>query len=72
MCQCCTEKKDIYLPQLATVVKAEAMNVTERYLRLSMDDGQFDFIPGQFVEVSVAGREPRSGFADPSATGCIR
>ncbi|MDI6450294.1 FAD/NAD(P)-binding protein [Anaerobaca lacustris] len=55
MCQCCTEKKDIYLPQLATVVKAEAMNVTERYLRLSMDDGQFDYIPGQFVEVSVAG-----------------
>ncbi len=55
MCQCCTEKKDIYLPQLATVVKAEAMNVTERYLRLSMDDGQFDYVPGQFVEVSVAG-----------------
>lgn len=55
MCQCCTEKKDIYLPQLATVVKAEAMNVTEKYLRLSMDDGQFDFVPGQFVEVSVAG-----------------
>ncbi len=55
MCQCCAEKKDIYLPQLATVVKAEAMNVTERYLRLSMDDGQFDYTPGQFVEVSVAG-----------------
>jgi sulfhydrogenase subunit gamma (sulfur reductase) len=55
MCQCCTEKKDIYLPQLATVVKAEAMNVTEKYLRLSMDDGQFDYVPGQFVEVSVAG-----------------
>ncbi|HPC94827.1 MAG TPA: FAD/NAD(P)-binding protein [Sedimentisphaerales bacterium] len=55
MCQCCTEKKDIYLPQLATVVKAEAMNVTERYLRLRMDDGQFDYVPGQFVEVSVAG-----------------
>lgn len=55
MCQCCAEKRDIYLPQLATVVKAEAMNVTEKYLRLSMDDGQFDYIPGQFVEVSVAG-----------------
>ncbi len=55
MCQCCTEQKDIYLPQLATVVKAEAMNVTEKYLRLSMDDGQFDYVPGQFVEVSVAG-----------------
>lgn len=55
MCQCCTQKKDIYLPQPATVVKADAMNVTERYLRLSMDDGGFDFVPGQFVEVSMAG-----------------
>ncbi len=55
MCQCCAEKKDIYLPQLATVVETNAMNVTERYLRLAMDDGQFDYVPGQFVEVSVAG-----------------
>jgi len=55
MCQCCSEKKDIYLPELATVVKADAMNVTERYLQLAMDDGQFDYTPGQFVEVSLAG-----------------
>ncbi len=55
MCQCCTEKKDIYLPELATVVKTEAMNATERYLKLTMDDGQFDYVPGQFVEVSIAG-----------------
>ncbi len=55
MCQCCAEKKDIYLPQLATVEDVSRMNVTERYLRLSMDDGQFDFLPGQFVEVSIAG-----------------
>jgi len=55
MCQCCAEKKDIYLPQLATVADISQMNVTEKYLRLAMDDGQFDFIPGQFVEVSVAG-----------------
>jgi NAD(P)H-flavin reductase len=31
------------------------MNVTEKYLRLAMDDGQFDYTPGQFVEVSLAG-----------------
>jgi NAD(P)H-flavin reductase len=37
------------------VVETEAMNATERYLRLQMDDGPFDFVPGQFVEVSVAG-----------------
>jgi sulfhydrogenase subunit gamma (sulfur reductase) len=55
MCQCCAEKKDIYLPQLATVEATSQMNATERYLRLSMDDGQFDFLPGQFVEVSIAG-----------------
>ena len=55
MCQCCSEKKDIYLPELATVVKADAMNVTERYLQLAMDDGAFDYTPGQFVEVSLAG-----------------
>jgi NAD(P)H-flavin reductase len=55
MCQCCSEKKDIYLPELATVVKADAMNVTERYLQLTMDDGAFDYAPGQFVEVSLAG-----------------
>jgi len=55
MCQCCAEKKDIYLPQLATVADISQMNVTEKYLRLSMDDGMFDFLPGQFVEVSIAG-----------------
>ncbi len=55
MCECCTEKKDIYLPQMATVADISQMNVTEKYLRLAMDDGQFDFIPGQFVEVSIAG-----------------
>ena len=55
MCQCCVEKKDIYLPQLATVADVRQMNVTEKYLRLTMDDGPFDFIPGQFVEVSVFG-----------------
>jgi len=55
MCQCCAEKKDIYLPQLATVADISQMNATEKYLRLSMDDGMFDFLPGQFVEVSVAG-----------------
>jgi NAD(P)H-flavin reductase len=55
MCECCTEKKDIYLPQLATVEAVDRMNVTEKYVRLTMDDGPMDFVPGQFVEVSVAG-----------------
>ncbi len=55
MCQCCVEKNDIYLPQLATVRDISQMNATEKYLRLAMDDGRLDFIPGQFVEVSIAG-----------------
>ena len=55
MGQQCAEMKDIYLPQLATIMEAETMNITVKYLRLSMDDGPFDFIPGQFVEVSIAG-----------------
>jgi sulfhydrogenase subunit gamma (sulfur reductase) len=55
MCQCCAEKKDIYLPQLATVAEISQMNATEKYLRLAMEDGPFDYVPGQFVEVSIAG-----------------
>jgi NAD(P)H-flavin reductase len=56
MCECCTEsKKDIYLPQMATVQETRMMNQTEMYLRLTMDHGQFDYIPGQFVEISIAG-----------------
>jgi sulfhydrogenase subunit gamma (sulfur reductase) len=55
MCDCCGTKKDIYLPNLATVNKARLMNATEMYLNLSMDDGQLDYKPGQFVEISVAG-----------------
>jgi len=49
-------EKDIYLPRLATLEKKRLMNPTEMYLRLSVDDGAgFDFVPGQFVEVSIAG-----------------
>jgi NAD(P)H-flavin reductase len=71
MCPCCSEKKDIYLPQLATVVKADDMNVTEKYLQLAMDDGQFDYVPGQFVEVSIAGigEAPITITSSPTQTG---
>jgi len=55
MCQCCDTKKDIYLPQSATVSKTRLMNGTELYLRLSMDDGRLEYQPGQFVEVSMPG-----------------
>ena len=48
-------EKDIYLPQLATIEKRRLMNATEMYLRLTMEDGPIDYVPGQFVEVSVPG-----------------
>lgn len=56
MCDCCCDtKKDIYLPELATVGKVRLMNETELYLRLSMDNGKLEYEPGQFVEVSIPG-----------------
>jgi len=48
-------EKDIYLPQLAAIEKRRLMNATEMYLRLKMDEGPLDYVPGQFVEVSVPG-----------------
>jgi NAD(P)H-flavin reductase len=50
-----TIDKDIYLPQLAAIEKRRLMNATEMYLRLTMDEGPLDYVPGQFVEVSVPG-----------------
>jgi sulfhydrogenase subunit gamma (sulfur reductase) len=56
MCNCATaKKKDIYLPQMATINKAKMLNDTELYLHVKMDNGDFDFTPGQFVELSVLG-----------------
>jgi sulfhydrogenase subunit gamma (sulfur reductase) len=56
MCERCAIEKDIYLPRLAIIEKTQLMNPTEMYLRLSVDDREaFDFVPGQFVEVSIAG-----------------
>ena len=55
MCECCTMKRDIYLPQSATVNHAELINEKELYLRLSMDVEPIEYVPGQFVEVSMPG-----------------
>jgi NAD(P)H-flavin reductase len=56
MCDCCTQhQKDIYLPQAATVEEARLLNKTEKYLRLTLDDGGWDYKPGHFVEVSIGG-----------------
>jgi len=71
MCECRGTKKDIYLPQLATVNKTKMMNETELYLQLSMDDEPLVYSPGQFVEVSVAGvgEAPISISSSPTQKG---
>lgn len=52
----CSSRKDIYLPQPATVVKAEAMTAMEGYFRVKLDSGaELGHMPGQFVEVSIPG-----------------
>lgn len=49
-------KSSIYVPQPATVVRAETMTRLERFLELKLDDGRpLGHLPGQFVEVSVPG-----------------
>jgi len=71
MCECCGTKKDIYLPQLATVNKARMMNGTELYVHLSMDEGELAYKPGQFVEVSITGmgEAPISISSSPTQKG---
>jgi len=71
MCECCGTKKDIYLPEMATVNKLKLMNRTEIYLDLSMDNTPLEYTPGQFVEVSIAGmgEAPISISSSPTRKG---
>lgn len=72
MCECCNNKKDIYLPELWTVNKRRMLNGTELYLHLEQDDGdEFEYRPGQFVEVSIAGigEAPISISSSPTQKG---
>ena len=56
MCDCCNGHQDIYLPELATITKRRMLNGTELYMHLEFDSGkELGHIPGQFVEVSLAG-----------------
>lgn len=73
MCECCTAQKDIYLPMMATVEVNRKMNATENYLRLTLDNGGFDYKPGQFVEVSIAGigEAPFTISSSPTQKGYI-
>jgi NAD(P)H-flavin reductase len=49
-------KKDIYLPETATIVKTKTMTETEAYFHIKLDSGNpLGHMPGQFAEISVAG-----------------
>jgi NAD(P)H-flavin reductase len=71
MCDCGCDKKDIYLPAAATINKTGMLNATELYLQVSMDDEPLQYLPGQFVEVSVAGigEAPISISSSPTQAG---
>jgi len=71
MCDCGCDTKDIYLPAAATINKTEMLNATEMYLQVSMDDGPLQYLPGQFVEVSVPGigEAPISISSSPTQVG---
>jgi sulfhydrogenase subunit gamma (sulfur reductase) len=55
MRKCSGIQKDIYLPRLATVKQANLLDETKIYLQLAMNGRSLDYVPGQFVEVSLAG-----------------
>lgn len=49
-------KDDIYLPEMATVTRNEPMTALERFFEFELESGRpLGHMPGQFVEVSVAG-----------------
>lgn len=72
MCECCNGKKDIYLPEMWTVTKRRMLNGTELFMHLEEDSGNgFEYTPGQFVEVSIAGigEAPISISSSPTQKG---
>ena len=51
-----TSSKDIYLPQPATVLKAEPMTAMENFFSFQLDSGSaLGHMPGQFAEISIPG-----------------
>jgi len=49
-------ERDVYLPEPATLVRAQPMTATERFLELKLESGRaLGHMPGQFVQVSVPG-----------------
>jgi sulfite reductase subunit B len=66
---------DIYLPEIATVVRSEPMTELERFIDLKLDCGkELGHLPGQFVEVSIfgIGEAPISISSSPTQDGSFQ
>lgn len=69
------QKKDIYLPVLADVLKVEPMTALETFFEFRMPAGaELGHMPGQFVEVSIAGigEAPISVSSSPTQKGMFQ
>jgi len=71
----CANDADIYVPQIATVLKAEPLTATEMFLEFKLDSGEeLGQMPGQFAQVSVAGfgEAPLSISSSPTLNGSFQ
>ena len=70
-----TCQDDIYLPEMATVLRSEPMTALERFIELKLDSGnELGHLPGQFVEVSIfgVGEAPISISSSPTQNGSFQ
>ncbi|MFA4835982.1 MAG: FAD/NAD(P)-binding protein [Dehalococcoidia bacterium] len=66
---------DIYLPQMATVLKSEPLTALERFVEFKLDSGkELGHLPGQFAEVSLLGigEAPISISSSPTRKGSFQ
>jgi len=71
----CSDTKDIYLPEPATLIKVEPLTAMERYFELRLDSGKdLGHMPGQFAEISVPGfgEAPISISSSPTRKGSFQ
>jgi NAD(P)H-flavin reductase len=66
---------DIYLPEMATVLRSEPMTALERFFEFKLDSGrELGHLPGQFAEVSIfgIGEAPISISSSPTQNGSFQ
>jgi len=70
-----TCQEDIYIPEMATVLRSEPMTAKERFLEFKLDSGkELGHKPGQFAEVSILGigEAPISISSSPTQNGSFQ